>query len=597
MAIALPLTLPRLALVGAVLVLGLVTPSAASGAEAVADLKGTDFAGGAQKQFGGDYFGERHVNYVYAKPTGGLASMSARFALAAVPAEPLVLHLRACNQDTGGQCRIEITLNGAALFSGPNRFPPAHFEWASFPLAAGSLHVGDNDLRIANLEEQGSLGQPPWFMVARAVIGPRDLPLEQRPRLEQDFHVDLPAAVAPLPTPLAPGRQPGFALRGTKGWLWRSEQYQAELLPLADAGGNFLMICYGSMWNLEGYPEWPEQNAWWLPLPEKKRQAYLELLRACQSRKVELCLSFNPNLSSSRPLAYGNAADVDALWQHYEAFQAQGMKWFSICLDDISQGIDAAGQARVANAIFERLRAKDAQANLVFCPTLYWGDGSGDSAGYLEALARDLHPDVFLFWTGDAVVTPQITRGAAERYRERCRHRLIIWDNYPVNDGNPTLHLGPVTGRAPDLGEVCYGYMSNPMKTESEINRLPLLTCMDYAYNPWDYDQGRSIGQAILHLGTTPEQRQALKDLVELFPGMLICGKGTGFNPALERFTGMLDTPHSRYLADLYLAHVEAVTTRLQTAFPDRFGPAVATLRQTTGKMRTMRQAAYGTAP
>jgi len=585
----------RLAGAAALLTLALAPFGAAQDSTGVlVDLEGTDFAGGAQSQFGSTQYGERHANYVYAKPTGAFATMAARFTLAAVPEVALSLHLRACNQDTGGQCAVAITLNGQALFSGPNRFPPAAFRWERYGIPTGCLRVGENELGIACLEEQGSLGQPPWFMVARGVVGTANTPPEARPRLEQDFHVDLPPALLPLPTPLAEGRQPGFALRGTKGWLWRPEQYQAELPALAAAGGNFLMICYGSMWNLEGYPEWPEQNAWWLPLPEPKRQAYIELLRACQERKVDLCLSLNPNLASSRPLAYGKPEDLEALWQHYAQFQAAGMTWFSICLDDISQGIDASGQANVVNAVFSRLRAADARANLIFCPTCYWGDGSGTAAPYLETLARDLHPEVYLFWTGDAVVTPRITRGAAERYRERCGHRLILWDNYPVNDGNPTLHLGPVTGRDPDLGEVCHGYMSNPMKTESGLNRLPLLTCLDYAYNPHDYDPARAIGQAILRVGSTPEQQRLLRDLVELFPGMLVYGQGTAFNPALQRFSGLLDTPHSRFLADLYLAHVEEVCAGLRTLFPDSLRPAAVTLEQTLVRMREMRQAAYG---
>jgi hypothetical protein len=557
-----------------------------SGGQFVADLKGTDFAGGAHTKFGSTQYGERHVNYVYARPTGDCAMMSAKFALERLPKRTVSLHVFGCNNDFGGQCRIAISLNGTTLFEGPNAFLSARFGWTKFALPAESLRVGQNELQIANLEEQGVLGQPPWFMVARCVVGPEDLPLDRRSSVEQDSRVDLPDAPQPMPTPLPEGRRPGFELRGTKGWLWLPEQYLAELPTLAEYGGNFLMICYGSMWNLEGYPEWPERNAWWLPLPEKKREAYLELLRACQARGVELCFSMNPNLSSSRILDYNKPEDLDALWQHYQWFQSKGMKWFSICLDDISQGIDAAGQARVVNGIFERLRASDPEARLIFCPTAYWGDGSGSQAQYLETLATELHQEVFLFWTGDAVVTPQITREAADAYRARCKHRLILWDNYPVNDGNPTLHLGPVTGRDSDLGEVCYGYMSNPLNTESQINRIPLLTCLDYAYNPRDYDPARSIGQAVLHIGETPEQRQVLKDLVELFPGMLVYGKGTSYNPVIERFEQMLDTPHSRYLADLYLRHVEDVAGRLATAFPDRFAAARKTLDKTLGRMR-----------
>jgi hypothetical protein len=579
--------------------LGLVlaSPARAAAQAALISLRGTDFDGGARTQFGSTHYGQRHVNYVYAQPTGAFATMAARVTLGAVPEGPLVLHLLACNQDTPGQCAVQIRLNREPLFNGLNPFPAAQFQWQSFPVPAGCLTAGDNELRLTNLEPQGTLGQPPWFMLARAVIGPPDLSLDLRPPLEQDFRVNLPETELPLPTPLPEGRQPGFPLRGTKGWLWLPDQYQAELPTLAAAQGNFLMICYGSMWNLEGYPEWPEQNAWWLPLPAPKRDAYLALLRACQARNVDLCLSLNPNLSSSRPLAYGKAEDLDALWQHYELFQTAGMTWFSICLDDISQGIDAAGQAQTANAVVDRLRGADPRATLSLCPTFYWGDGSGDSAPYLETLARDLHPEIYLFWTGDAVVTPHITRTAAERYRERSGHRLIIWDNYPVNDGNPTLHLGPVTGRDRDLHEVCAGYMSNPMKSENELNRLPLLTCLDYAYNPWDYDPARAIGQAILRLGPTLEQRQTLKDLVELSPGMLVFSQGTGFNPILSRFEDLLETPHARFLADLYLKHAEDVAARLRTHFPGRFGADGVTLNKTLARMRQLRQAAYGTGP
>lgn len=80
------------------------------------------------------------------------------------------------------------------------------------------------------------------------------------------------------------------------------------------------------------------------------------------------------------------------------------MKWFNISLDDISQGIDAAGQAIVVNDIFHRLKAKDPQANMIFTPSFYSGDGTDAAAKpYLEILARDLDKDVYLFWTGDSV--------------------------------------------------------------------------------------------------------------------------------------------------------------------------------------------------
>ena len=426
------------------------------------------------------------------------------------------------------------------------------------------------------------------------------LNLSWAPRpIEEDFFVTLPEKKAPIPRPLPEGKQPGFVLRGTKGWLWRPEQYLAEVDTVAEYKMNFMMICYGSMFDIEHY-SWsdPDCNRWWEPLPDEKKSGYDEVLRACRERSIELCLSMNPNLWSRRILDYDNPADIDALWQHYEWFQSRGMKWFCISLDDILRGIDAAGQAKLANAMFERLRGNDAEARLILCPTFYWGAGeSADAKAYLEVLASDLHEEVFIFWTGDRVVTPVITREAAKAYRDRVKHRLIIWDNYPVNDAHPTLHLGPVTGRDADLCEVCYGYMSNPLHSENEINRIPLITCADYAYNPWEYDPARSIGQAIVHIAETDGQRQVLKDMVELYPGMLVYAKGTSWNPAVMRFNQLLDTPHSRNIATLYFKHVEDVSHRLAQAFPGRFKGAQVTLTKNIAAMRDAYAAHYGRPP
>jgi len=350
------------------------------------------------------------------------------------------------------------------------------------------------------------------------------------------------------------------------------------------------------MHDIEHYP-WgsPQCNRWWEPLPEEKKRAYAEVVRSCQEHGLRFCFSLNPNLGATRIVRYDSPEDLEALWQHYAWMQSLGVQWFNVQFDDISQGIDAAGQARLTNALLQRLRAQDPEAQMIFCPTFYWGNGEEPAArAYLEVLARELHPDVYVFWTGDGVVTKRITRAAAESYRRAVGHRLFIWDNYPVNDGNPTLHLGPVTGRDTDLCAVADGYMCNPLSPQNEINRLPLLTIADYAYNPWGYDPARSIGQAIVHLAETPEQRRVLKDLVELYPGMLIYGQGTNWNPLISRFAEITSEPHSRFLADLYLRHVASVAGRLKRNFPDRFADARRTLEGNLAQLHAIYRDTYG---
>ena len=275
--------------------------------------------------------------------------------------------------------------------------------------------------------------------------------------------------------------------------------------------------------------------------------------------------------------------------------QGLGVKWFNISLDDISQGIDAAGQAKVVNEIWNRLRAKDPKVQFIFCPTFYWGDGTDEKARpYLETLAKELDKDIYVFWTGDAVVG-NITRKGADTYKDIVRHRLFLWDNYPVNDGHPAMHLGPVVNRDADLCKTIDGYMSNPHCSQSEINRIPLATCADYAYNPWDYDPSRSIGQAILDQAEDKEGRLVLRDLVEAYPGMLIYATGaTSFNAVRDQVGHITARKHSRQLLTAYIEYLENLSGRFDKAFPDRYAAEKKTLRDDIKFAKQRAESKYG---
>jgi hypothetical protein len=122
------------------------------------------------------------------------------------------------------------------------------------------------------------------------------------------------------------------------------------------------------------------------------------------------------------------------------------------------------------------------------------------------------------------------------------------------------------------------GYMSNPLCPQNEINRIPMLTCADYAYNPRAYDPARSIGQSIVHLARTKEQRSVLKEVVETYPGMLIFGKGTSFNPVRERAAALARQPEGKSLVKRSIARAEQLLRRFRSAFPDRFRDCAKTL-------------------
>jgi hypothetical protein len=570
--------------VGSCLAAGMV-----HGAPSLWQLQGSDFQGGAKSRFGTTFYHRSGVNYVYAQPTGEAAAMKATFHLDQVPAETPSLFLEAMDDDAPSRCRIRITLNGQDLLQGPSGFPGAQWFCRRLPIPPGVLRSGTNELHIRNLEAQGSLGRPPWFMVARCALAGDDFSL---PPIEPpSLRVRLPQQARPIPEPLSPDHsKPGFQFRGTKGWGWTPEQYLEEIPCLAKLKMNFLMNCYLSMFTSK--PGEPFKNEWWKPMTETRQQAYAKIISACREQGIHFCFAVHPQLGSPRPLDPASREDLDQFYQHYAWAQSQGVQWFSVSLDDVSWGgggpaAGGAAHARLVNAVFGRLRAKDPQAQLIFCPVPYWGDGTlPDHRAYLESVARQMHPEVYVFWTGDSVVTPRITRKAAESYQRIVKHRLFLWDNYPVNDASPALHLGPVSGRDADLGDVLAGYMSNPLAAENDINRLPLATCADYAYNPWAYDPARSIGQAILLLARTDGQRQVLKDLIEAYPGFIVTGGGTGANPVRDKFGALVAVPESRAAAQDCIRQMEDLTARLDREFPDQFPACLKTLRNEVNWMK-----------
>lgn len=419
------------------------------------------------------------------------------------------------------------------------------------------------------------------------------------------FGVVLPERVRPLPEPLSPDHAvPSFKFRGLKGWAWVPEQYLAEIPVMSKYKMNFLMNCYTSLWDLEDHGTWARMpsnlsNHWYRPLPQEKKQAYERVARECKKHGIEFCFSVNPNLSSDRPFDYNDPKDLEALWQHYAWMQGLGVRWFNISLDDISQRIDAAGQAKLVNAVLRRLRVKDPEANMTFTPTWYAGPngsegessprlGMGDTPGvrYIRELAEKLDPDVYLFWTGPEVCPLTITAKGAEEYQRLSKHRLFIWDNYPVNDQNPTMHLGPLMGRDPQLARAVEGFVANAQSPQNEANRIPLLTIADYTWNPEAYDSARSIGQSVVHLCQTREQRLALKDLVELYPGRLVDGSlSTGWNSLRSRFLATLDKDSANAALDV-IKNAEGVSRRMAEVFPSEFALARRTLDADIAGMR-----------
>ncbi|MEW6746956.1 MAG: hypothetical protein AB1486_29825 [Planctomycetota bacterium] len=146
-----------------------ISASSAHGSDALVRLSGAELKGGAKDRFGAAFFGEQ-VNYVYAQTTGPHASVQGTFDIGTVPDEPLFLLVRGRDDEAAAPCRIEILLNGSSLFQGASGFANDRWCVRRFTLPPGVLRKSTNELVIRNLEPGGTLGMPPWFMVAWCVV-------------------------------------------------------------------------------------------------------------------------------------------------------------------------------------------------------------------------------------------------------------------------------------------------------------------------------------------------------------------------------------------------------------------------------------------
>lgn len=397
----------------------------------------------------------------------------------------------------------------------------------------------------------------------------------------------------------------GFKIRGTKGWSWTADQYMAEIPVLSKYKMNFLMGCYISMFSMPLHQDslWKlttVKNEWWLPIPEPKKRAFEQVFKTSKEYGISYCFGIHPQLSSPRPADLSSDKDFEDLWQHYAWAQNNGVRWFSLPLDDVTKvKIDGKEHALFVNKLLNRLREKDKDAQMVFCPTYYHVDPNNlkdKEKKYYEDLSKHLDKSVYVFWTGTSILPKTVSTADAGKFRELADHRIIFWENYPVNDAWQTMHLAPITGRDEKLYTVLDGYMSNPMFQQNEMNRIPLFTQADYTYDPANYDPAKSIAQAIIHQTDDKSQQEVLRQVVELFSRGITNNAGIGINPVLDHFKRISSVPFSRPVADVFVEHVKTVQFKLHKEFPNQYMAAKKTLAITIQKLEDAYRKKYASA-
>jgi hypothetical protein len=109
---------------------------------------------------------------------------------------------------------------------------------------------------------------------------------------------------------------------------------------------------------------------------------------------------------------------------------------------------------------------------LLVCPTYYSFDpvlerhfGSRPSS-YWADLGQLLPVDADIFWTGNKVCSSKIDPDDVQAINEILGRNVLLWDNYPVNDGavrSNHLYTSPLSDRRGANPTMLSGHLCNPM--------------------------------------------------------------------------------------------------------------------------------------
>lgn len=283
--------------------------------------------------------------------------------------------------------------------------------------------------------------------------------------------------------------QPAFPYRGIidgfygHAWQWQDRAAMLEFL----AANRF------NLYVLAPKDSHGRRERWREPLSNDVLQEVELLVRQAQRMEVAFGFAVSPGPS----LVYSDPRELEALQEKFAPFLQWGVRIFGLFYDEVPLSLVhtadqarfrslAQAQAALATQLFAWLRAEQPEANLLVCPTQYFGDAV--NSPYLAEVGRLLPAEIALLWTGQQVCSPTLTRREAEAAASVLQRRPLFWDNYPANDGTMAaeLHLLAYAQREPELWRAAAGILLTPM-TLPEASKIPLATAAQYLWNPRRY--------------------------------------------------------------------------------------------------------------
>jgi hypothetical protein len=287
-------------------------------------------------------------------------------------------------------------------------------------------------------------------------------------------------------------------VEGFYGRVWSEEEREAFLAGIAPFGLN----CY-----LYAPKHEAALGAALLePLDRPTAQRLHRLQQRCEAAGIALWVG----LHLEPPFDAGQSAHLAGLVRKALQLAQVGVRGLAVLLDDLPttraprprdpfQGSLAGAQAHAVQVLCKGVGKRVPGVRWMLCPGRYSLDPLLERHGpfepdYLQRLHQALPGDLPWLWTGPQVCSTTVAPEDLESYLAAAgiapgQRPIVLWDNYPVNDGALAgrLHLAPLDGRAAALPGVLRGYLFNPL-LQPHLGVLPGATCLRYANDPAGYD-------------------------------------------------------------------------------------------------------------
>ena len=258
-------------------------------------------------------------------------------------------------------------------------------------------------------------------------------------------------------------------LEGFYGRPWSFETRLAYADFLARAGLNTCLYCPKA----DPYLRKQWQSDW----PRSEWLALRTLSRAYRERGIHWGVGLSP---FALYLDYGPVQRAQLKRKILRLAQLEA-PLLAILFDDMP-GDNEALAGRQAEIVADVVAWMPGVRVLV-CPTYYSFDpvleryfGSMPE-DYWCQLGAELPLEVDVFWTGNKVCSDTISRADIENICARLGRPVLLWDNYPVNDGavrSNFLYLEKLSGRDHMPATVLRGHLCNPMN--QALLSLPALS-------------------------------------------------------------------------------------------------------------------------